>query len=62
MKQVILLFCFKAIKYMNRESSIYKRASELSLLSKSLSLNIVHTEMINDSCLYGQKNAKEEKK
>lgn len=47
---------------MNRESSIYKRASELSLLSKSLSLNIVHTEMINDSCLYGQKNAKEEKK
>lgn len=61
----LFLFCIsKVIKYihLNRESNVCKHPSELALLSKSLSLHIVgpfHIEVISDSCLYGQKDARD---
>lgn len=58
-------FCIsKVIKYthLNRDSNVCKHPSELAVLSKSLSLNIVghfHIEVISDSRLYGQKDARD---
>lgn len=61
----LFLFCIsKVIKYihLNRDSNVCKHPSELALLSESLSLHIVgpfHIEVVSDSCLYGQKDARD---